>query len=147
MKTKIIMLSITIILIIFVIIASNLRADNYQFDLGTINFEEGVVNVYYFWGDGCPRCAEQNLFFERIKEEIGDYFNLYKFEVWHNENNARIMYEIAKIKNQRAGPVPLTIIGEEVFVGFASWMEDDIINAIKEQSTNDFDVMQIFKER
>ena len=142
MKTKIIMITITIALIIFVIIASHMSADNEAFDLGDIKFEEGIVNIYYFWGDGCPRCAEQNEFFERIEEEFGDYFNLHKFEVWYNESNARLMRQAASLMEIRITGVPFTIIGKESFTGFASHMEQDMINAIKNQLNNDFDVMK-----
>ena len=143
MKLKIIMTLITVALVILVVVISHLDANNETFDLGTIQFEEGIVNIYYFWGEGCPRCAEQDIFFERIKEEIGDYFNLHRFEVWYNENNVEVMTKVADIMNERVTGVPFTIIGEQTFTGFASWMEEDIIYAIKEQSTNNFDVMQI----
>jgi len=146
MKLKIIMGTITIALIILVVITSHLSADHEEFDLGNIKFEEGVVNIYYFYGDGCPRCAEQHAFFESIQEEFGQYFNLHKFEVWYSESNAQLMQQVAQELDIRVTGVPFTIIGEETFTGFASRMEQDMINAILEQAENDFDVMQIIKE-
>ena len=142
MKTKIIMITITAVLIIGVIIITILTGDNKEFNIDDITHEEGVVNIYYFWGDGCPRCEEQNAFFERIEKEYGNYFKLYKFEVWKNESNAKLMTELADLMNLRISGVPFTIIGEDTFNGFGSHMEPNMINAILSNSQKDFDVIR-----
>ncbi|MDR0462698.1 MAG: hypothetical protein LBG64_00555 [Pseudomonadales bacterium] len=146
MKTKIIMILITIAIVAFVIFAALGSTNQDNIDLGEIVFEEGIVNIYYFWGDGCPRCAEQNEFFLSIEDELGEYFNLYKFEVWHNEENARLLGQVADLLDKTVSGVPFTIIGDQTFTGFASRMEDDMKNAIRAQVDNEFDGLRLLIE-
>jgi pyruvate/2-oxoglutarate dehydrogenase complex dihydrolipoamide dehydrogenase (E3) component len=53
------------------------------------------VTLYLFHGDGCPHCEDEFRFFESIKTEYGDYFVLNKFEVWHNEENKKLLKQFA----------------------------------------------------
>lgn len=59
-------------------------------DLANIVKEDNKVNIYFFWGKGCPHCEQEHEFFENIKEKYGDYYNLYTFETWYNEENAKL---------------------------------------------------------
>ena len=45
------------------------------------------VNVYLFYGDGCPHCENAMKFFSSIEEEYGDKFNLIKYETWNDRRN------------------------------------------------------------
>ena len=148
MKNKIIFGGITVVLIIVVIVGSSiLNTTNSHNILDDIVFEEGKVNIYYFWGDGCPHCRAQSEFFESIKEEYGEYFNLHKFEIWYNEDNARLLIDFSNKMGERITAVPYTIIGEKTFNGFNNAMKADIINAIIVGSQNDFDVVREINKR
>ena len=48
----------------------------------------------YFWGDGCPHCANVQAFFDTWGKK--DQANINKLEVWNNSVNARLMQEKAK---------------------------------------------------
>ena len=147
MKVKIIMTLITLLLVGFVIIVTLNSEEVESTKIEDVVFEEGKVNIYYFWGDGCPHCSAQSSFLESLKEEYGDYFNLYKFEVWSSEKNAKLMLRMAEVLEENASGVPYTIIGEKSFIGFNDTMKQDIINAIKTQRNNDFDVYKILLEQ
>lgn len=109
-------------------------------NLDNITKEEGKVNIYFFWGDGCPHCEEQFAFFDSIESEYGDLYNLYTFETWQNEENAELLKTFSDAMEVESRGVPYTIIGEEVFTGFSESMESDFINAIVEEKDKSFDV-------
>ena len=109
-------------------------------NLDYITKEEGKVNIYFFWGDGCPHCESEFAFFDSIESEYGDYYNLYTFETWQNEENAELLKTFSDAMEVESRGVPYTIIGEEVFTGFSESMESDFINAIVEEKDKSFDV-------
>lgn len=109
-------------------------------NLDYITREEEKVNIYFFWGDGCPHCEEEFAFFENIENEYGDYYNLYTFETWKNEENAKLLEVFAAAMEVNARGVPYTIIGEEVIIGFSESKESDFIHAILEAKDKSFDV-------
>lgn len=102
--------------------------------------EEDKVNIYFFWGDGCPHCEEEFRFFESINEKYGDYYNLYTFETWYNEENAKLIHIFASSMGDHLKGVPYTIIGSKSFKGFSEKQKDEFISAIESQHKNSYDV-------
>ena len=112
---------------------TNIKLDN-------ITKEDGKVNIYLFWGDGCPHCKEEKLFLKSIENEYGNLFNVYEFEVWHNEENEKIMKEFGKAMDDNLTGVPYTIIGKESIKGFNDTKKEQILDAIINESKNNYDV-------
>lgn len=112
---------------------TNIKLDN-------ITKEDGKVNIYLFWGDGCPHCKEEKLFLKSIENEYGNLFNVYEFEVWHNEENEKIMKEFGKAMDDNLTGVPYTIIGKESIKGFNDSKKEQILDAIINESKNNYDV-------
>lgn len=48
----------------------------------------------YFWGDGCPHCANVEEFFDAWEKK--DQININKLEVWSSAANANLMRQRAK---------------------------------------------------
>jgi thiol-disulfide isomerase/thioredoxin len=46
--------------------------------------EPGSLNVYFFWGDGCPHCAEEEPFLESLEKKYPQV-NVVDYEVWYNK--------------------------------------------------------------
>ncbi len=113
---------------------------DYEASLSDIKKEKGKVNIYMFWGNGCPHCADAHEFFDSIKNKYGSMFNLYGFEVWYNSDNSNLANKFASAMGDELAGVPYYIIGSKSFPGYASSWDNDIINAIKEESKKDFDV-------
>ena len=44
------------------------------------------VNLYLFWGDGCPHCAMEKEYLETLEKEFPN-LTIAKYEVWYNEEN------------------------------------------------------------
>lgn len=77
------------------------------------------VEVYFFWGSGCPHCAKAKSFFEKLKEKYPQ-LEVKEFEVYFNENNQKLFQEIAKAYNTEPIGVPTIFIGKEFLLGFSS---------------------------
>ena len=74
-------------------------------------------DVYFFWGDGCPHCM-------KLKPLMEEWKNTYpqlqfgSYEVYNNPENRETMTEMAEKLNVKNLGVPLTIVGDQAFVGF-----------------------------
>lgn len=110
---------------------------NYDSKLTDIKFND-KVNIYLFYGRGCPHCEELFEYLESINDSYSKYYNLYTFEVWYNEDNGKIMdYFLDKFdKKVSSRSVPFLIIGDEAFEGYNTNMNQKIISTIKEKYKN-----------
>ncbi|MBP5678420.1 MAG: hypothetical protein J6X28_01150 [Bacilli bacterium] len=81
--------------------------------------QDNRVTIYFFHGDGCSHCAETNEWFESIEEEYGYKYNIIRYEVWYDEENADLMSRVAAARGEDAGGVPYLIIGDKSWIGFA----------------------------
>lgn len=114
--------------------------------LEDIKYDENKVNIYFFWGNGCPHCEEEHEFFDKIKKEYGKYYKLNTFEIWYNEDNLEILKQFAERMKADFGGIPYTIIGNEIISGFDERAEKKIIDAIMSQYKNSYDVYFDIKE-
>ena len=72
--------------------------------------------IYYFYGDGCPHCANVAPFLDDIELKYPDV-DLQKFETWSNYDNAEIFDNIFdKFGVVRRG-VPAIVIGDDYLMG------------------------------
>ena len=156
---KIIFIGITILLIIIVTSLSLLLNDtkaegknsiiNKKATVETIKFKEKKINIYFFWGDGCPHCEEEYEFWDSIIDDYKDKINhIYGLEVWNNKKNANSMKKFAKYKGDEIKGVPYTIIGEKSFIGFDKSKKKIIKKAIDEayKNNNSYDVYKEMKK-
>lgn len=107
---------------------------------------DNKVNVYLFRGDGCPHCQEAEEFFDSIKDEYNDKFNLVDYEVWYNEDNSKLMQKVADYLGQDISGVPYILVGKKTWSGYSSEESEEIKTAIndeyKKDSANRYDVME-----
>ena len=122
-----------------------------------VRAEEGSkepVNVYLFYGDGCPHCEAAMEWFDSIEEEYGDYFDLQTYEVWYSEENSLLMEEVGAFLGDEASGVPYIIVGDYSYPdGFGAdsivdqetgkTAGDQLVERIMEiyESDNRYDVM------
>ena len=113
------------------------------------------VKVYVFRGETCSYCKAALEWFNSIKEEYGDYFELVTYEVWNNSENAELMQKVASHMGDTANGVPYIIVGKYTYPnGFGAdtklsdssdeTMGDQLIARMKEIYNSDerFDVMK-----
>lgn len=97
---------------------------------------ENVVNLYLFYGDGCPHCAEEEKFIEEYLETEKSA-KLIKYEVWHSEENRKTWVKIQDKLNNHENGVPYLIIGDEVIVGYLDGVTDENIKKYVKKYKND----------
>jgi glutaredoxin len=77
---------------------------------------ETGVTIYYFWGDGCPHCAELRPFLDELARLPG--VDLAAYEVWHDDASRGLFERVAKAHDIGADGVPA------VFVAGGAWVGD-----------------------
>jgi len=80
-------------------------------------FSAYPVNIYFFWGNGCPHCAAEELFLEKLQQKYPEA-KVYDFEVWYNVKNRDLLIQASQILNKQIGGVPFTVIGNNAVVGY-----------------------------
>lgn len=81
-------------------------------DKPNTNDANNKVTLYLFHGSTCPACQKA---IERINTYIigkYDYLEIKTFEVWHNEDNSKLMSKVAEALNVEAKYIPFMIIGD-----------------------------------
>ena len=103
------------------------------------------LNLYLFWGDGCPHCALEKEYLEDLKEEYKE-LNVIQYEVWYNEENNSFLKQIADKTNKSLTGVPVTIIGQTIIAGFKESTEQQMKRAIDYYLENDYqDIVEEIK--
>lgn len=87
------------------------------------------VRLYLFYGDGCPHCASEKEYLEKIQNKY-ENLEIIMYEVWDNEENANLMNNVKAKLDKNNQYVPFTVIGETSFTGFNSSFEKAIEEAI-----------------
>lgn len=136
MKNKIIVLITVILSISIVVLISNNMKDNKEIKLtdmteNNISYSKEKINIYLFYGEGCPHCEELKNYLNSLDNKEKSYFDIYTFEVWNNSTNQQFMKESAKYLNKEVSGVPFLIIGNKTFEGYNESMNIKIKKAIK----------------
>lgn len=76
------------------------------------------VKVYLFRGETCPHCQEAEAWLDSINEQYGEKYVLVDYEVWYNEENAKLMEDVSTYRGDQATGVPYIIVGDKSWVGF-----------------------------
>ena len=111
---------------------------NKDAELTDIKREKGKVNIYMFWGNGCPHCKAQWETLEAMRKKYPNDFNVYGFEVWYNHGNLELLKEFAAARGDEVNSVPYTIIGDQGFVGAQG--EEALKDAIDEFKNQGIDI-------
>lgn len=80
--------------------------------------EKNDVNIYFFWGDGCPHCANEKIYLEYLTNKY-PFVTLYDYEVYNNGENKELLKEIGSAMDINIAGVPFTVIGEKYFIGWS----------------------------
>lgn len=116
-----------------------------------IKSSKDKLNIYIFWGDGCPHCKHLAEFLGEKQSEIGDKISLYTFEVWKDKNNLAFLKSFGKFLGENPKGVPYIIIGNKTYSGFSETDEEtkqEIIDLIKTEAskTDKIDKYQEYKK-
>ncbi|MDP2966753.1 MAG: hypothetical protein Q8N39_12080 [Pelolinea sp.] len=98
--------------------------------LANPNRAGGEVTIYFFWGDGCPHCAEEEPFLESLAQKYPQV-KIQKYEVWYDKANQEILKKVADVMGFDPKGVPVTIIGEKYWVGYREEYNAELEAAVK----------------
>jgi len=76
------------------------------------------LNIYFFWGNGCPHCAKEEVFLQNLEQKYKDSIKINAFEVWYNTDNQNLLMAVGKKLNANVNGVPFTVIGSNFVSGY-----------------------------
>jgi len=94
--------------------------------------ENDKVNIYFFWGEGCPHCEGEKVFLKKMEEKYPEV-EIQDFEVWGSKENLDLMVKFANELEVDVRGVPFTVIGEHHVIG---WMNEEYTGAQIEEAIN-----------
>ncbi len=95
------------------------------------------ITLYFFHGDGCPHCAEEEIFLKDLEKKYSN-FHIERYEVWYNEENAELLSKVEKAFSITRTGVPTNVIGNTVITGYSSSIGSRIERAIEFYQKNDY---------
>jgi thiol-disulfide isomerase/thioredoxin len=87
--------------------------------------DNGKIVIYFYWGEGCPHCAEAKPFLAELQQRYPQ-IELRSFEVWNNPDNQNKWQLMAQSYGTEAKYVPTIFIGEKYWVGFSEQIASEI---------------------
>lgn len=103
----------------------------------SLNVDAKEVNVYMFYGEGCPHCEAAYKYLNSIKKS--HELNIYRYEVLNNSENRKKFKEIADYLEYSASSVPFTVINNTAIIGYTDNVtSDSYLYHINEASKDDF---------
>lgn len=78
------------------------------------------VNLYLFWGDGCPHCTDEKVFLNSLSAKYPE-LEIKDFEIYDSKDNAALFQNF--VGEYNVPPplgVPATFVGGDFVVGFMS---------------------------
>lgn len=150
-KKKILIISLVIFIFVFFIVLINVSNKmneekikstiTMNSKLTDVVYDENKLNIYLFWGKGCPHCEEEWKFLNRIAPKYYDKIHVYGFEVWNSKENQKIMNEFKdKLNISKDSGIPLTIIEDKYYIGYDESYNDEILKLIKNNHKNSKDI-------
>ncbi len=111
-----------------------------------VSFAKEDVTLYFFHGDGCPHCAEESVFLEKLQKDYPD-LKIEKYEVWYDEENSALLQKVQQELHIERMGVPTTIIGDFYTVGYSEETANVIKRAIDFFYENEYkDVVSQIKD-
>ena len=87
--------------------------------------QEKDINIYFFWGDGCPHCAAAHPVLEGLAEE-NPRIGFYEFEVYNHPENVDLFMVFGEAFDMEPRGVPTIFIGDRYWVGYSEEIRAEI---------------------
>lgn len=114
-----------------VAVAGCLSSDGEDGKAGFRDPDEDVdaeVVIYWFWGDGCPVCADQRPFMEELSDRDG--VEVVALETYDDPDNRVRYQEFSDAYGIEREAVPLTFVGDDYWFGYSEAIEAEIETAV-----------------
>ncbi len=87
------------------------------------------VAIYFFWGDGCPHCAQAEPFLATLAQTYPNV-EVRAYEVWYVEENQALFKQMTAAYGFEPSAVPTIFIGDRHWVGYAEQLAPEIEAAV-----------------
>lgn len=99
------------------------------------------VTIYFFRGNTCEHCEDALNYFNEHKDEIDSNIEIKTYEVWKNDNNAKLQKAVAEKlgvdTTSKDYGVPFIVIGSEHIIGYSGVSTyNNILNIAKSYIDN-----------
>lgn len=78
-----------------------------------------AVTVHLFWAYGCPHCAHEREFLEKLEAQY-PFVTVKDYEISSSRENAQLLMEVGQRLSADVSGVPFTVIGDKHFTGYLS---------------------------
>ena len=95
------------------------------------------VTLYFFYGDGCPHCAEEEEYLMPDLEKDKD-LKIVKLETWQNKENSELLDKVGTAYGLERKGVPCNVIGDTVISGYNEYNANKIKRAISYYKNHDY---------
>ncbi len=98
--------------------------------LGSSALAEETVDMYIFYGQGCPHCE---ILLDFIDETQDDYpeLNAHKYETYFDNNGRKLFLDMSEAYNTGIHGVPTVFIDDKVIVGFSNSIKENLKTEIE----------------
>ncbi len=94
--------------------------------------KDGVtVPVHLFWGEGCAHCEEERAFLAGLGRS-DPRLRITEHEVLKDRRNLELLQDLMDQQGKETPGVPVTFVGERVFVGFSRHIQEQIVKEVDE---------------
>ncbi len=74
------------------------------------------IELYFFFGSGCPYCAQMASYLQEIQKDYPQ-LKINPLEVWHNLQNQKLMLALAEVYKIKIEGVPVVFVGDLAIEG------------------------------
>ncbi len=91
--------------------------------------QDATVPIHLFWGEGCAHCEQERAFLSRLGQD-DPRLRIREYEVLENRQNLELMTGLLEQHGSQPVGVPVTFIGDRLFLGFSDHVRDLMARAI-----------------
>lgn len=95
--------------------------------------QDQPLAIYFFWGDGCPHCAEAKPFLQQLSQQYPNV-EVRAYEVWYDSSNLALFRQMALAYGFEPSGVPTIFIGDRYWVGYGKPVAEEIAATVAECS-------------
>lgn len=79
---------------------------------------EEKIDLYLFYGDGCPHCAAEKEFLDGIKSKYSN-LEIHLYETWNSTENNKLLTRVKNALGVQNAYVPFTVINGKGYTGYS----------------------------
>jgi thiol-disulfide isomerase/thioredoxin len=88
------------------------------------------ATIYFFWGDGCPHCAQAKPFLQELEQRYPN-LQVESFEIYYVPENQELFKQMAAAHNFEPRYVPTFFIGDRQWEGFSEDLRQELEAAVR----------------